>query len=517
MQDEHYAMMDVTFLGAAGTVTGSKLLVDTAETRILVDCGLYQGIKSLRLRNWAPLVGPRANGEAGASRRARGALIEPSSIDAVVLTHAHIDHSGYLPKLVADGFRGPVYASPPTVELAKILLPDAGHLQEEDAAYSNRRGFSKHRPALPLFDEAAARVALRQLVPLELGARKRIGDLEIRLSGAGHILGAASVTVTHAGRSLLVSGDLGRSDDLLMYPPESPDTAHSGSPDSGSPDSGSPDSGSPDSGSPDSGSPDSGSPDSGSPDWIVIESTYGDRLHPAIDPIETVAALMRRTFARGGTVLIPSFAVGRAQALLFCLYEIFRRDLAPRVPVYVNSPMATNVTKLYAACHEYHRLTETQYARVYEIAEYVLSVEESKALGGRRGPMVILSASGMATGGRVLHHLKRLAPDPRNTVLLPGFQAPGTRGDALARGARDIKIHGRYVRVEAEVVQMHGLSAHADQRDLLEWLDRCKTPPREVFVVHGEPSAADALRCKIAERGIAVRVPEYREWVPLEA
>jgi metallo-beta-lactamase family protein len=452
--------MELSFLGAAGTVTGSKFLVEAGGTRILVDCGLYQGVKKLRLRNWAELP------------------IRPAEIEAVVLSHAHIDHSGYLPKLVADGFRGRVFASPPTVELAGILLPDAGHLQEEDAAYANRKGVSKHRPALPLFDEAAARVALDHLEPLEFGEKQRIGELEIQLSSAGHILGAASVGVSHRGRSLLFSGDLGRDDDLLMRPPAGP----------------------------------------GSPDWIVVESTYGDRLHPALDPLEEVAAVMKRTFARGGTLLIPSFAVGRAQTLLYSLHEIFARGLAPRVPVYVNSPMATDVTHLYRRFHAYHRLAEDQCHEVCDVAEYVGSVEESRQLALRRGPMVIVSASGMATGGRVLHHLKALAPDHRNTVLLPGFQAPGTRGDSLASGAREIKIHGSYVEVRAEVVKLDCFSAHADQRGLLDWLGACTRAPRAVFVVHGEPAPGDAMRRRIQEDlGCAAHLPEYLERVELAA
>ena len=450
--------MELTFLGAAGTVTGSKYVVRAGGTRVLVDCGLHQGVKALRLRNWSPLP------------------IRPADLDAVVLTHAHIDHSGYLPKLVADGFPGRVYASPPTVELARILLPDAGHLQEEDAAYANKRGFSKHRPALPLFSEAEAHTALRQLEPLEFGEELRIGEVGIELSSAGHILGAASVTVSHESRSLLLSGDLGRAGDLLMRPPAEP----------------------------------------GSPDWIVVESTYGDRLHREGDPVEALAEIMKRTFARGGTVLIPAFAVGRAQAILYCLHEIFRRRLAPRVPVYLNSPMATDVTGLYRRFHEYHRLTESECKDVCDVAEYVGSVDESRALNGRRGPMVIISASGMATGGRVLHHLKSLAPNHRNTILLVGFQAPGTRGDALANGAREIKIHGAYVPVDAEVVRMDGLSAHADQRELLDWLASCGRAPREIFVTHGEPAPADALRRKIEERlGCAARVPAYQEQVSL--
>jgi len=450
--------MKLTFLGAAGTVTGSKFLLEADGFRLLLDCGLYQGVKTLRQRNWARLP------------------IAPSEIDAVVLTHAHIDHSGYLPKFVADGFAGHVHASPPTIALARILLPDAGRLQEEDAAYSNRRKISKHHPALPLFDEEAARRALQSLQPLHYDEPMTLGPFEIRLQNAGHILGASSVRVFHRGRSILFSGDLGRSDDVLMYPPELP----------------------------------------GSADWIVMESTYGNRLHLDPDPVQTLAQLMQETFGRGGTLLIPTFAVGRAQALLYCLDQIFERSLAPRVPVYMNSPMATQVTNLYREFPSYHRLSEAHYDRVYRLAEYIGSVEESKELSSRHGPMVILSASGMATGGRVLHHLKHLAPNHRNTILFPGFQAPGTRGDALTSGATEIKIHGSYFPVRAKVVQLDGLSAHADQRELLRWAGNCDPNPQEIFVVHGEQVPADHLRRKLGEMGFEARVPGYLDEVTLK-
>ena len=450
--------MELTFLGAAGTVTGSKFLVRDKNTRILVDCGLDQGVKNLRLRNWGFLP------------------IRPTELDAVVLTHAHLDHSGYLPKLVADGFRGRIYASPPTIALAGILLPDAGRIQEEDARYANQRAFSKHSPALPLFGEKEAQTALRHLEPLEYGANLRVGNFELALSSAGHILGAASVRVSHGARSVLFSGDLGRDDDLLMLPPAAPPAA----------------------------------------DYVVIESTYGDRIHPPLDPIEKVADIMKRTFARGGTLLLPAFAVGRAQNLLFCMHEIFRRKLAPEVPVFLNSPMATNVTELYRRFENYHRLTKEQCHEVFDIARYVGSPAESRELSRRSGPLVIISASGMLTGGRVLHHVKALAPDARNTILLPGFQAPGTRGHALSSGAGEIKIHGSYVPVAAEVIQLDSLSAHADQGGLLTWLSACEPRPRMVFVVHGEPAPADTLRRKIEEELCCkARVPVYEERVTL--
>jgi len=451
--------MKLTFLGAAGTVTGSKYLLTTEHERVLIDCGLYQGVKQLRLRNWQRLP------------------LDLETLDAVILTHAHIDHSGYLPALVRDGYRGPVYCTPPTEELCRILLPDSGRLNEEDAIYANRKGFSKHRPARPLYTEEDALRALERFVGLEFGEPLAIGGLRIRIRPAGHILGAGSVQVTHRGGTLLFSGDLGRGDDLLMYPPEAP----------------------------------------GSPDQVVLESTYGDRRHAEADPIAELAALLERTLSRNGTLLIPTFAVGRAQTILYCLHQVFQRGLAPRVPVYLNSPMATSVTRLYQRFCDYHRLSTELCDEVWGSTHFVRSVEESRELSERGSfPGVILSASGMATGGRILHHLKALAPGRRNTILLPGFQAPGTRGDAIARGVEAVKIHGSYVPVRAEVAQFDLLSAHADQRGLLDWLAKCAPTPKQVYVTHGEAVPADALRHEIAEaHGIAARVPEFREEVEL--
>ena len=450
--------MKLTFLGAAGTVTGSKYLLEADRTRILVDCGLYQGLKQLRLRNWDELP------------------VEPASIDAVLLTHAHVDHSGYLPALVRDGFAGAVFCSEPTRALCEILLPDAAYLQEEDAGYANRKGFSVHHPALPLYTGADADAAIARLVPVAFDSWQEVGAVRFRLQPAGHILGAASIAVEHAGRQILFSGDLGRSDDLLMRPPAGP----------------------------------------GAPDWIVVESTYGDRLHPKRDPFDTLASILTKTIARGGVLLIPSFAVGRAQTLLYCFHEIFRRQLARQAPVYVNSPMATNVTQLFRRSAAYHRLDASLSAAVCDVARYVRSVEESRKLVGRQFHGVIISASGMASGGRVLHHLRALGPDSRNTLLFPGFQAPGTRGDAIVHGARQVKIHGALVPIEAEVIQLDIFSAHADQAGLIDWMRGCERAPRRVFVTHGEAVPADTLRRIVKdELGYPAHVPEYRESVDL--
>ena len=451
--------MKLTFLGAAGTVTGSKYLIEAEGERVLIDCGLYQGVKQLRLRNWKALP------------------IEVSSISAVLVTHAHIDHSGYLPALVRDGFDGPAFCTAPTLDLCRVLLPDAGRLQEEDAGYANRKGFSKHHPALPLYTEADADQATAALTARPFDDWNEIGPFRFRFRSAGHILGAASVEVEHRGRRVLFSGDLGRAGDLLMYPPVSP----------------------------------------GDPDWIVIESTYGDRNHVKADPFESLAAVLTRTVDRGGILLIPSFAVGRAQTLLYCFHEIFERGLARRVPVYVNSPMATDVTELFRRSSKYHRLEESLCGAVCDVAHYTRSPEASKQLTASHDPAVVISASGMASGGRVLHHLKELAPEARNTILFPGFQAPGTRGDALVRGVGSVKIHGAQVPVEAEVLQLDIFSAHADQAGLVDWLRACQTAPQRVFVTHGEAVPADALRREIQDSlAYSVHVPEYLESIELE-
>lgn len=447
--------MDISFLGAAGTVTGSKYLVDVDGRQVLIDCGLFQGFKQLRLRNREPMS------------------FQPGALAAVILTHAHLDHSGYLPLLVKNGFSGPIYCTEATRELCTILLPDSGHLQEEDAAFANRRDFSKHKPALPLYTEDDARRALPRLKPVDFGRVVELGaGLSFRFLPAGHILGAAQVQLQHAGGSILFSGDLGRANDILMSPPTAVKHA----------------------------------------DYVVIESTYGNRRHDTHDPRTLLADIFNRTFSRGGAVIIPAFAVGRAQTLLYYIHLLKASKAIPDVPVYLNSPMAVNVTQIFHRYRGEHRLTPEQCDAMCAVAKYVNSVEESKALNGRSGPMIIISASGMATGGRVLHHLKAFAPDARNTILFAGFQAGGTRGAAMLDGVESIKIHGEYIPVRAEVANVSNLSAHADYVEILDWLGNLESAPRQVFVTHGEPAAADALRQHIEERfGWSVRVPEYRE------
>ena len=427
----------LTFLGAAGTVTGSKYLLELGSRRILIDCGLFQGLKRLRERNWQPVP------------------FDARSLDAIVLTHAHLDHTGYLPVLVREGYRGPVYCTKATRDLLALLLPDSAHLQEEEAQYANRRRYSKHSPALPLYTAADAQVALQRLHPLDWSSIATIAPgLTVRFSPAGHVLGAASVRVESDAARLLFSGDLGRDDDLLMRAPAAPVVA----------------------------------------DWLVIESTYGDRRHARIDADAELAAVINRVAERGGVMVVPSFAVGRAQLLLLLIARLKARRAIPDLPVFLNSPMATDVTRIYHAHRDEHRLTEEECTRMCTAARFVNTVEESKRLNTLSGPVIIISASGMAAGGRVLHHLKAFAPDARNLILFTGYQAAGTRGAALLGGAESIKIHGDWHPVRAEVLQLRSTSSHADCDELVAWLKSAPGAPKRVFVTHGEPAAADALR-----------------------
>lgn len=449
----------IGFHGAAGTVTGSRYLVECGAGRLLVDCGLFQGYKLLRLRNWAPPP------------------FDPASLDAVILTHAHIDHSGYLPRLVRQGFRGPVYCSRGTLELCRLLLPDSGSLHEEDARYANRKGFSRHHPALPLYTRADAEESLRQFqavaahLPFE-----PLAGLQVELRNAGHILGASFVRVAASGTSITFSGDLGRPDDALMNAPEPPAAT----------------------------------------DYLVVESTYGDCRHPDIDATSELGEWLRKCIARDGVTVIPGFAVGRVQSLLWHIAELKRRGELPDVPVCVDSPMATDATLLYRTFHREHRLDADQTRRMCATTAFTNSAEESKALDRRGGPLIIISASGMATGGRVLHHLKAFAGDARNLILFAGFQAPGTRGGALVAGARRVRIHGQEVAVNAQVAQLEAASSHADADELLGWMRQLAVPPRHVFVTHGEPVSADTLRARIEhELGWNASVPEYRDVVTL--
>jgi metallo-beta-lactamase family protein len=436
----------LTFLGAAGTVTGSKHLLTFGDRRVLLDCGLFQGLKSLRLRNWAPLPGGAANP------------------DAVVLSHAHLDHSGYLPLLARNGFAGPIYATAATADLLSLLLPDSAKLQEADAERANRRRYTKHAPALPLYTRRDAERALELTQPRGYGQPFAIGPgLDVTFRPAGHIMGSATVEVAiatggDAPTRLVFSGDLGRWDRPIIRDPELVPEA----------------------------------------DVLLVEGTYGDRTH-ALDPADHLARVVTETAHRGGAVIVPSFAVGRTQELIWTLRQLEEAQRIPLVAVYVDSPLGAAVTDLYCRHLDEHDLEMSALrdaarsplsCRLYHV---VASVDESKRLNAMPGPSVIIAGSGMATGGRVLHHLKHRLPDHRNTVLLVGYQAEGTRGRALQEGARAIKIHGETIPVRARVETIDGLSAHADRNEILRWLRGFRRPPACTYVVHAEPRAAAAL------------------------
>ena len=451
--------MQLSFFGATQTVTGSRYLLACDAGRLLVDCGLFQGYKNLRLKNWARLP------------------FDPATLDAVVLTHAHLDHSGYLPRLVCQGFRGPIYAASATLDLCRILLPDSGHLQEEQAEFANRHGFSKHSPALPLYTERDADECLKHFRAIEFGeVFEPVSSMRVQYSRAGHLPGAGSIRVESAGASVLFSGDIGRPGDPLMPAPDPPLPA----------------------------------------DHVVVESTYGDRRHPGADPQTELGNVIRRTCERRGIVVIPTFAVGRAQLLLLLIARLKAAKVIPDIPVYLDSPMAIDATELLTRHAAEHRLSAAEAATVGRTARLVHTADESKALDRIREPAIILAASGMATGGRVVHHLKMFVTDARNTILFSGFQAGGTRGASLVAGARELRMHGETFPVRAEVCQLQAASAHADADEVIAWLRQLPTAPRHVFVTHGEPSASDSLRQRLqSELGWAASVPEYRDEVRL--
>ncbi len=456
----------LTFMGAAGTVTGSKFLLKTGSASALVDCGLFQGTKENRLRNW--------------DRLATGS----DTIKSVVLTHAHLDHSGYLPALCRGGFKGEVFCTPRTHALCRILLPDSGHLQEEEANYANRKGYSKHTPALPLYTEEEAWKALDWFSPVAFDSPFETADCRVTFRRAGHILGASSVLIELPGnRRILFSGDLGRPLHPILKTPEPPPAAN----------------------------------------VIVVESTYGDRLHDDRGALRVFADAIVRTAARGGVIVIPSFAVDRTEVVLFHLRQLELEHRIPALPIYVDSPMALAALRIYQeaivsgdSAINPEIVGKPEILRPANLAE-IKSVDESIALNSQAGPMIIISASGMATGGRVLHHLANRLPEERNTVILVGYQAEGTRGRSLLDGARAVKMLGRYVSVGAEVVNIPAFSVHADQSEIVNWLRSALVPPEVIYLVHGDPAAAEALRERIARelRWHAV-IPRYLERVRLD-
>lgn len=463
-------MTTLQFLGATETVTGSKYVLEVQGSRVMIDCGLFQGFKQLRSRNWETLP------------------VNPASITWLLLTHAHIDHSGYLPRLFRDGFTGPVYASEGTVDLLKVLLPDSAKLQEEDADYANRKGFSKHSPALPLYTAQDATTALQHLHGVSYHENIRLNKfISARFIPAGHILGSTFIEIqlTEPHRDpikVVFSGDLGRYDEPILNDPE-PETEA---------------------------------------DYLLIESTYGDRLHDHTNPKDRLAEIINATAKRGGKIIIPAFAVGRTQLLVYYLRELEDEGRIPVLPVAVDSPMGTAATRLYSKHREDHDfdMQRIENLRKNPLATRNFSLVQgkggSKALNAQQGPGIIVSASGMATGGRVLHHLAQWLPDPASSVILVGYQGAGTRGRRLQDGEKQIKIHGRMVPVRADIENVSSLSAHADSDEIMRWLRGFKRAPRKTFVVHGEIGSSTALRDRVVgELGWDVVIPKYQEVVEL--
>lgn len=445
--------MDITFLGGTETVTGSKYLLTHNNKKILIDCGLFQGYKELRLRNWEPFP------------------VDPAQIDAVLLTHAHIDHSGYLPLLVKNGFKGDIYCAEGTKDLCAILLPDSGHIHEEEAKRANKYGYSKHTPALPLYTVEDAELALKQFKPKPYKTSFQIGeDFQVQFIPSGHIIGSAYVQIKQGDTTILFTGDMGRPRDLVMREPALIQST----------------------------------------DYLVVESTYGDRLHEKDHPKERIKDIINKTVHKGGSIIIPAFAVGRAQSLLYYLSLLKNENAIPNIPIYLDSPMAINATDILCKHQDSHRLSGKECKDLCNVATYIRSVEESKALDSNVMPKIIISASGMATGGRILYHLKAYAPDHKSTILFAGYQAGGTRGDRIVKGEKEIKIHGQMIPVRANVEMISSTSAHADYIEILEWLDHFQKPPKKVFVTHGEKIAAASLANKIEkELGWTCSVPHY--------
>jgi metallo-beta-lactamase family protein len=471
----------IQFLGAAGTVTGSKHLINTSHDgsgtpglQVLIDCGLFQGQKEWRERNWQDTPVPARE------------------IDAVILTHAHLDHCGWIPRLVKEGFRGPIYATEPTIELCSVVLPDSGHLQEEDAAFYNKRKVSKHDPALPLYTLEEAQDCMQYFKPVGVGQTLELSPaLAFRLVRAAHILGSCMVEVTlqvsGGRRKLLFTGDVGRVRGSEIAPGK---VVHSGP------------------------------PEDETADVLVMESTYGNRRHPDTDPRPELARLIRETAERGGSVIVPAFAVERTQKFLFILKRLMETGKIPRLPVYCDSPMAIKAVEIFLKHSEEYTPQAADLIHKYgsPIAwpgfTFALTAEQSKKINDSHYPSIIVSSSGMATGGRILHHLAQRLPDPKNLVIFIGFQAPGTRGAFIKNGAPEVKIYGQYVPIRAQVAALEQFSDHADPPEMLEWLRTFKNQPSTTYLVHGEPAASSQLRDRMKkELGWNVQVAEYMERV----
>jgi len=451
--------MQLRFLGASETVTGSRFLLEINDFKILIDCGLFQGDRELKERNWAPFP------------------IHPNSIDAVLLTHAHIDHSGYLPALVKQGYKGFIHLTEGTYELSRILLMDSAHLQEEDALFASKKRYSRHQPAKPLYGTEDAEKTIDQFKPHPFNQPFLLfPNLSVEFLEGGHILGAAIIRIKIDGKTIIFSGDLGRPNDPIMHSPALIDRA----------------------------------------DYVIMESTYGNRVQEKnIDPMNQLEEIINKTVKQGGVILIPSFAVGRAQTLLYFIAQLKLRNKIPDIPVFVDSPMATSVSALFCEHPRLHKLNSVMCERVFDSVTYTRTVEESKMLNYMTSPRIIVSASGMLEGGRILHHLKNYIEDPKNTIVFTGYQAEGTTGRYLSGGGKRVRIHGEEYSVQAEIKTIENLSAHADSTELLDWLQHIKEP-KIVFLVHGEPESSSELAKNIETYlGLTVVVAKYNQVVTL--
>ena len=457
MQNEK---INIQFLGGAGTVTGSKYLVEALGKKIMIDCGLFQGIKKLRLLNWDSLP------------------IDPAEIDVVLLTHAHLDHTGYLPRLVKSGFKKSIWGTAPTIDITEIILKDSAKINEEEAEQANKGGFSKHSPAKPLYNLKDAQRAIQHLKKIE--SNKWISlfeNIKVRFQYNGHILGATFIELDIAGKLLVFSGDIGRKDDLLLSPPSQP----------------------------------------GKADILFVESTYGDRLHP-IDKVENlIHDIVHDVWEDKGTLIIPSFAVERTQTLMYLFWQLRKKGRMPDIPIYMDSPMGDNVLDVFYNTSGWHKLTKKECTEMCEYIHIVESYKETWEIIDKKRSKIIIAGSGMVSGGRVLTYLTKYIDNPKTRLLLVGFQAEGTRGRQLLNGIHEVKIYGKYYPVEAQVLNIQSLSAHADQAELLNWMGAIKNTPEHVFIVHGEAQASDVLRVKIKDKfGWECSIPELNSMVSFD-
>lgn len=449
----------IQFLGAAGTVTGSKILLRAGDKKILIDCGLFQGLKHLRELNWQSLP------------------LDVSSIDAVILTHAHLDHTGYLPRLVNQGFEGPIFCSAPTREITEVLLLDSAKIQEEDAEHANRKGYTKHKPAKPLYDLQDAKNTIPFLTAQAEDEWFELAKgIRFRLQNNAHILGATHVDLDIFGKRIVFSGDIGRTDDPMLDVPDRPEKA----------------------------------------DYIIVESTYGDRLHPVVDNEKQFREILHKVMDRNGILIVPSFTVDRAQDFMYLFWKLEQKKDIPQIPIYLDSPMGIDVSKVFNTYQRWHKLGADVFSKVFENTKMVRSFKDTEQLALDNRPKIVIAGSGMMNGGRVLTYLKRHVGNPDSTIIIPGYQAEGTRGRSIHDGAHEIKIHGEYYPVKAHIEDIRTMSSHADQAQIINWLSGIEKQPECVFINHGEPHASDALRVKIHETfGWKVVVPQLDDNFPL--